>query len=93
MGIALALALLASLGASVPALAQENAAHLDFLDVGPGGAAILLREPGGFTALIDGGPSGPALESALAARLPFWRRSLDLVVLTDTRAGDARGPG
>ena len=91
VGIALALALLASLGASVPAMAQGNAAHLDFLDVGPGGAAILLREPGGFTALIDGGPSGPALESALAARLPFWRRSLDLVVLTDTRAGDSRG--
>ncbi len=89
--IALALALLASLGASVPALAAGGAAHLDFLDVGPGGAAILLREPGGFTALIDGGPSGPVIESALAARLPFWRRGLNLVVLTDTRGGDARG--
>jgi competence protein ComEC len=89
--VALALALLASLGASVPALAESGVAHLDFLDVGPGGAAILLREPGGFTALIDGGPDGPALQSALAARLPFWRRSLDLVILTDPRAGVARG--
>ncbi|HEU0027242.1 MAG TPA: ComEC/Rec2 family competence protein, partial [Ktedonobacterales bacterium] len=89
--IALGLSLLASLGASAPALASSARAHLDFLDVGPGGAAILLREPGGFTALIDGGPNGPALESALAARLPFWSRSLDLVVLTDARAGEARG--
>lgn len=89
--VALALALLVSLGASVPALASGSTARLDVLNVGPGGAAILLREPGGFTALIDGGPDGPTLESALATRLPFWRRSLDLVVLTDPRAGAARG--
>lgn len=89
--IGLVVASLASLGASAPALADSATAHLDFLDVGQGGAAILLREPGGFTALIDGGPSGPALESALAARLPFWRRSLDLVVLTDARRGDVNG--
>jgi beta-lactamase superfamily II metal-dependent hydrolase len=89
--IALGLALLASFGASVPTLASGDQARLDFLDVGAGGEAILLREPGGFTALIDGGANGPALESALATRLPFWRRSLDLVILTDPRAGDARG--
>lgn len=89
--LVIALALLASLGASVPALADGSGAHLDFLDVGPGGAAILLREPGGFTALIDGGPNGPALENALAARLPFWRRSLNMAILSDTRAGNARG--
>jgi beta-lactamase superfamily II metal-dependent hydrolase len=27
----------------------------------------------------------------LAGRLPFWRRTLDLALLTDPRAGDARG--
>jgi hypothetical protein len=47
--------------------------------------------PSGFTALIDGGPNGPALESELAGRIPFWQRTLDLAVLTDPRAGDARG--
>ncbi len=91
LALALTLAALTSLGASVPALAEEGSARLDFLDVGPGGSAILLREPGGFTALIDGGPDGPTLESALATRLPFWWRGLNLVVLTDTRAGDVRG--
>lgn len=89
--ITLGLALLGSLGASVPALAASQRARLDILDVGPGGAAILLRLPDGATMLIDGGPSGPTLESALASRLPFWRRSLDVVALTDARAGDARG--
>ena len=89
--VALGLALLGSLGASAPALAARQSAHLDVLDVGPGGDALLLSLPNGTTALVDGGPSGPALESALAARLPFWTRRLDLVALTDTRAGDARG--
>ncbi|HEX2346999.1 MAG TPA: ComEC/Rec2 family competence protein [Ktedonobacterales bacterium] len=89
--ITLGLALLGSLGASVPALAASQRAQLDILDVGPGGSAILLRLPDGAVMLIDGGPSGPTLESALASRLPFWRRSLDVVALTDARAGDARG--
>lgn len=91
LAVALGLALLGSLGASAPALAARQSAHLDVLDVGPGGDALLLRLPNGTTALVDGGPSGPALESALAGRLPFWTRRLDLVALTDTRAGDARG--
>ena len=91
LGVTLGLALLGSLGASAPALAASSRAQFDILDVGPGGAALLLRLPSGAVALIDGGPSGPALESALASRLPFWRRSLDAVMLTDARAGDARG--
>ncbi|MDE3229214.1 MAG: ComEC/Rec2 family competence protein, partial [Chloroflexota bacterium] len=91
LAVALGLALLGSLGASAPAMAARQSAHLDALDVGPGGAALLIRLPNGATALIDGGPSGPALEAALATRLPFWSRRIDLVALTDTRAGAARG--
>jgi competence protein ComEC len=84
-------ATLASAGAALPALANGATAQLDFLDVGPGGEATLLRLPSGVTALIDGGPDGTSLASTLASRLPFYQRSLDLVVLTDPRAGDARG--
>ncbi len=91
LALTLGLALLGSLGASAPALAARQSARLDFLDGGPGGAAILLRLPEGATALIDGGPSGPTVEQALATRLPFWVHSLDVVALTDPRAGDARG--
>jgi beta-lactamase superfamily II metal-dependent hydrolase len=87
----LTLALLGSCGAALPTMAAGGVAHLDILNVGAGGEAILLRLPSGATALIDGGPSGPALEAALAGLLPFWRRRLDVVALTDARAGDARG--
>ncbi|MEO7000159.1 MAG: ComEC/Rec2 family competence protein [Ktedonobacterales bacterium] len=87
----LALALLGSCGATLPALAAERVAHLDFLSVGPGGEATVLRLPSGVVALIDGGPSGPALEAALGGELPFWQRKIDLVALTDPRSGMTRG--
>lgn len=86
-----AVALLASFGASAPALAARPNAQLIFLDAGPGGSALLLRLPNGATTLINGGPSGPQLASALSGRLPFWARTLDVVALTDARPGDARG--
>ena len=88
---ALAASLLGACGASLPALAAGREGQLTFLDVGAGGEAILLHMPSGVTALLDGGPSGPALETALGGRLPFWRHTLDLVALTDARAGNARG--
>jgi competence protein ComEC len=82
--------LLSAWGAAGPALAAGTA-RLDFLDVGPGGAATLLRLADGTTALIDGGPSGPTLEEALSARLPFWQRTLDLAVLTNPAAAAETG--
>lgn len=85
------IALLGAGGAAAPALAAGRVAHLDFLDVGPGGASTLLRLPSGVTVLLDGGPDGPELETSLASRLPFWQHALDLAVLTDHRAGAIRG--
>ncbi len=84
-------AVLASAGAALPALANGATARLDFLDVGPSGEATLLRLPSGVTVLINVGPDGTGLSAALASRLSFYQRSLDLLVLTDPRAGDARG--
>jgi beta-lactamase superfamily II metal-dependent hydrolase len=77
-------------GAVAPSLAASSA-RLEFFDVGPGGQATLVRLADGTTVMIDGGPDGPSLETALAARLPVWQRSLDLVVLSDAQPGDAAG--
>jgi competence protein ComEC len=55
--------------------------HVYFLDVGQGDA-ILVQAPDGRQILVDGGPSPTALFNELGAVLPFWDRSLDLVVLT-----------
>ena len=55
--------------------------RLTVLDVGQGDA-LLIETPAGQRILIDGGPSGRAVTQALGEELPFWERTLDLVVLT-----------
>jgi competence protein ComEC len=55
--------------------------HVWFLDVGQGDA-VLIQTPDGTQVLVDGGPSPSALFGQLGEVLPFWDRSLDLVVLT-----------
>jgi competence protein ComEC len=65
--------------------------HIAWLDVGAHGQAILIQTPGGHTALIDGGSDPTALETALGQQLPFWQRTLDLVVLTNPKAGHLAG--
>jgi competence protein ComEC len=42
----------------------------------------LVQTPGGRQVLIDGGPNPTTLLNELSAVMPFWDRSLDLVVLT-----------
>ena len=55
--------------------------HLWFLDVGQGDG-ILIQTPSGRQALIDGGASPETLFGELGAVMPFWDRTLDLLVLT-----------
>jgi len=55
--------------------------HVAFLDVGQGDA-ILITTPDGRQILVDGGPSPTQLVWALGRRMPFWDRSIDLVILT-----------
>ncbi len=64
--------------------------HVYFLDVGQGDA-IFVQAPGGQQILVDGGPSPSALLTQLAGVMPFWDRSLDLVVLTHPDADHLTG--
>jgi competence protein ComEC len=64
--------------------------HVTFLDVGQGDA-IFIETPGGAQILIDGGPVGNTLLSELGRQMPFWDRTLDVVVLTHPDADHLTG--
>lgn len=64
--------------------------HVWFLDVGQGDA-ILVQSPDGHQVLVDGGPDPSVLQKALGRTLPFWDRTLDLVVLTHPDRDHAGG--
>src|SRR3989344_5869974 len=51
------------------------------LDIGQGDA-IFIESPGGQEVLVDGGPDRSVL-SALAKIMPFYDRSIDLLVVTN----------
>ena len=59
----------------------DDKLHISILDVGQGDS-ILIQAPYGQDILVDGGPSPQALSLALSQKMPFWDRSIDLVVLT-----------
>jgi competence protein ComEC len=55
--------------------------HVTFLDVGQGDA-VFIQTPSGKQILIDGGPSETQVLAQLGRQMPFWDRTLDLVILT-----------
>ena len=59
----------------------DNKLHVSFLDVGQGDA-ILIQTPDHQDILVDGGPSAQAISGELSQHLPFWDRTIELVVLT-----------
>lgn len=55
--------------------------HVVFLDVGQGDATF-VETPGGAQAVIDGGPSPSAMADAVGRRMPFWDRTIELLIMT-----------
>jgi competence protein ComEC len=64
--------------------------HVTFLDVGQGDA-IFIQTPSGKQILVDGGPSETALLSQLGRRMPFWDRTLDVILLTHPDSDHVNG--
>jgi competence protein ComEC len=64
--------------------------HVAFLDVGQGDA-ILITTPRGQQILIDGGPSPVVVLSEMGRHMPFWDRSLEMVVNTHPEADHLAG--
>ncbi len=52
-----------------------------FFDIGQGDA-IFIETSQGHQILIDGGPSGKKLLEKLSNQIPFWDKTIDLVILT-----------
>lgn len=63
--------------------------RVTFFDVGQGDA-IFIEAPGGNQILVDGGPDDRIL-ARLGSVLPFWDRSVDLLVLTHPHADHLAG--
>lgn len=61
-------------------LAKPKFLEVNFFNVGQGDA-IFIETPKSQRILIDGGPSSALLEK-LAKEMPFWDRTIDLVILT-----------
>ncbi|MEE8620037.1 MAG: ComEC/Rec2 family competence protein [Dehalococcoidia bacterium] len=75
---------------SVALTMPDDKLHVSFLDVGQGDA-ILIQTPNGQDILIDGGPDFQKINLELSQKLPFWDRTIDLVVCTQPQADHVTG--
>ena len=62
--------------------------HLVFCEVGQGDATLVIQ--GSNQVLVDGGPGSGVLE-CLANHLPFWDRTIEMVILTHPEADHFTG--
>ena len=69
--------------------AQRGRIAVHFFDVGQGDA-MFIGAGNGTQVLVDGGPDSSIL-AKLAETMPFWDRSLDLVILTHPHADHLSG--
>jgi competence protein ComEC len=53
--------------------------------------AALIQTPSGQNILIDGGPDSQKISLVLSQKLPFWDRTIDLVVCTQPHADHITG--
>jgi len=80
-----------SAGTSTPFRAsfREEPLRVWFFDVGQGDA-IFIQTPDNKQILVDGGP-GEAVLSKLGSVMPFWDRSIDMIVLTHPHSDHISG--
>jgi len=77
--VALLLVLAALVGYTAVTMPGDEL-RVSFLNVGQGDAILIQK--GSRQILIDGGPSPQAITLELSRQMPFWDRTIDLVVLT-----------
>jgi len=85
LSLAVAAALVSFLVASLP----DSRLHVSFLDVGQGDAILIQK--GNQQVLVDGGPSPQAVCLGLGEKMPFWDRTIELMILTHPSADHVSG--
>jgi competence protein ComEC len=70
--------------------APDGRLHVIVSDIGQGDS-ILVQSPTGRTLLVDGGPDGAISCAAIDRHMPFWDRSIDVVVATHAHADHVGG--
>ncbi|MFC1942077.1 DNA internalization-related competence protein ComEC/Rec2 [Chloroflexota bacterium] len=78
--IILPLLVIAVLVSCTAAMMPDTDLHVAFLDVGEGDA--ILVQKGSQQVLVDGGSSPQAISMELGRQMPFWDRTIDVLVLT-----------
>ena len=78
--ILLPLLLIAVLVTGMAFTLPDDKLHVSFLDIGEGDA-ILIRK-GNNQILVDGGPGSQSVGVELGKKMPFWDRTIDMVILT-----------
>src|SRR5436309_2731561 len=68
---------------------KDGLLKIYFFDIGQGDSE-LIETPNGHQILIDGGPDGSVLRR-LGQAMPFYDRSIDLVIATHPHADHIRG--
>ena len=76
--------------AAVAVIPEGGRLSVSVLDVGEGDA-ILVTCPAGQHILIDGGPSPERVCLELGKALPFWERTIELVILTHPHSDHVTG--
>jgi competence protein ComEC len=67
----------------------DDKLHVSFLDVGQGDA--ILVQQGSQQVLIDGGPDPQRINLELSEKLPFWDRTIELMVSTQPHSDHITG--
>jgi len=75
---------------SVVLTMPDDKLHVSFLDVGQGDA-ILIQLPSHQNILIDGGPDPQKINLELSKKLPFWDRTIDLMISTQPQSDHITG--
>jgi competence protein ComEC len=87
--LVLPLVVIVALVSVAVAAKPDDRLHVFFFDVGQGDAILIQK--GNQQLLVDGGPSPQAITLELSRQMPFWDRTIELVVLTHPHADHITG--